>query len=144
MSITEEKEKDTPKKKRQATLAQFVAIIVLSTSIFLIVDFGRRAAANYRVQREAERLSEEVEVVRRRQNELLAWRDYVASDPYVIETARKELKWARTGETVIVILPTPRAESLPGGEQTPTAATPPLIQTPAQRWWSLFFGEHVP
>jgi hypothetical protein len=58
------------KKKRQnpkAPVAQFVAIIALSISIFLIIDLGRRAAANYRVQREAERLAHEVELVKRQQ-----------------------------------------------------------------------------
>ncbi|MCB0179510.1 MAG: hypothetical protein KDI62_14860, partial [Anaerolineae bacterium] len=63
------------KKKRQFTkapLAQFVAIIALSISIFLIVDLGRRAAANYRTQREAEQLSQEVEAARQYQTKLLA------------------------------------------------------------------------
>lgn len=133
------------KKKRQspkAPVAQFVAIIALSISIFLIVDLGRRAAANYRVQREAERLSQEVEHMREYQAQLLARRSYVASDLYAEDVARNELKWAKPGETVIVIMPTPEAAT--SLHQTDTQATiNPTIQTPAQAWWDLFFSDHA-
>lgn len=131
------------KKKRQgpkAPIAQFIAIIALSISIFLIVDLGRRAAANYRVQREAERLSQEVEHAQQRQAQLLARRSYVASDLYVEEVARNELKWAKPGETVIVVLPTPEAPT-PLSQIRQKATTGLVVQTPAQAWRLLFFGD---
>jgi cell division protein FtsB len=124
----------------KATLAQFVAIIALSISIFLIIDLGRRAAANYRIQREAERLTQEVEAAKRYQAKLLAQRTYAASDLYVEEVARNELKWAKPGETVIVVIPqyeeTPHLPSRTGEEEQQ-----PIIKTPQQAWWQLFFGE---
>ena len=105
-----------------------------------LVDLARRAAANYRVQREAYRLTQEVETIRDYQAKLLARRTYVASDLYVEEVARKELKWAKPGETVIVVMPTP--EAAVSANQTPqrgdtTSAVP---QTPLQAWQQLFFG----
>lgn len=132
------------KKKRQysskTTLAQFVAIIALSISIFLIVDLGRRAAANYRVQREAERLTQEVEAAKQYQAKLLAQRTYAASDLYVEEIARNQLKWAKPGEKVIVVIP--------NYEEATHPLAPPsdnkqevTITTPEQAWWQLFFGE---
>jgi cell division protein FtsB len=135
------------KKKRhhssKTTLAQFVAIIALSISIFLIVDLGRRAAANYRVQREAERLTQEVEAAKRYQANLLAQRTYAASDLYVEEIARNQLKWAKPGEKVIVVVP--------NYEETTHPLTQPAdnkqkltIRTPQQAWWQLFFGESPP
>lgn len=123
----------------KAPLAQFIAIIALTISIFLIVDFGRRAAANYRVQREADRLSQEVELARQHQADLLARRSYVASDLYVEEVARQELKWASPGETVLVIMPTPEAVTSIAAEAT-AATTHPIVQTPIQAWLHLFFG----
>ncbi len=135
------------KKKRQSPkvpVAQFVAIIALSISIFLIVDLGRRAAANYRVQREADRLSQEIEIAQRRQSELLAHRSYVASDLYVEEVARKELKWAKPGETVVVIMPTPEKTIALNHHVTQHATAGPMVQTPSQAWWLLFFGAHMP
>lgn len=131
------------KRTRQSsktTLAQFVAIIALSISIFLIVDLGRRAAANYRVQREAERLTQEVEAARRYQAKLLAQRTYAASDLYVEAIARNELKWAKPGETVVVVIPnheeTPHPVAQPFENENK-----PLLKTPQQAWWQLFFGE---
>jgi cell division protein FtsB len=132
------------KKKRQNSklpLAQFIAIIVLSISIFLVVDFARRAAANYRVHREAERLEQQVEQTHLRQQKLLAKRSYVASDLYVEDVARQELKWARAGETVIVVMPTPEMV-VPASQQTTQVQTVGSVaETPAQAWWLTFFGD---
>lgn len=121
-------------------IAQFIAVIALSISIFLVIDFGRRAAANYRVQREAQRLSQEVETVRQQQAELLAWRSYVASDLYVEEVARKELRLARPNETVVIVMPTPEAIAITTTTESLAEVTAPIIQTPAEAWWHLFFG----
>jgi hypothetical protein len=138
------------KKKRQspkAPLAQFVAIIALSISIFLIVDLGRRAAANYRIQREADRLTQEVEAARRYQARLLARRTYAASDLFVEEVARSELKWSKPGETVMVVMPTYDAAP-PAPQSAPPEAHIPVAQTPQEAWWQLFFGDrpqyHIP
>jgi cell division protein FtsB len=135
------------KKKRQsvkAPIAQFVAIIALSISVFLVVDFGRRAAANYRIQREADRLSQEVEAARKYQAELLARRTYVASNLYIEEIARNELKWAKPDETVIVIMPTPEAVTSTPNTSTNSDAATPVVQTPNEAWWQLFFGDRIP
>lgn len=122
-------------------VAQFIAIIALSVSIFLVVDFGRRAAANYRVQREAERLSQELALARQQQAELLAHRSYVASDLYIEKLARSELKWASPGETVIVVMPTAETVAMETTPQVmPEEVASPIIKTPAEAWWHLFFG----
>ena len=131
------------KKKQNAKvpLTQFLAIIVLSISVFFVIDFARRAAANYRVQREAERMSQEVELVQQRQQQLQARRDYVASDLFVEELARRELKWARPGETVVVVMPTPEAAAQTSTRVAPAASIGPTARTPAEAWWLLFFGD---
>jgi len=132
------------KKKRQSAklpLAQFVAIIALSISLFLVVDFARRAAANYRVQREAERLEQQVEHAHQQQQNLLAKRSYVASDLYVEDVARKELKWARAGETVVVVMPTHDVAPLASQQSAEIRAVGPVAQTPIQAWWLTFFGD---
>jgi cell division protein FtsB len=131
------------KQSSKVPLAQFVAIIALSISIFFIIDLGNRAAANYRVRREAERLNQEVEIARRYQEKLLARRSYVASDLYIEEVARKELKWARPGETVIVVMPTPEVPTQLPSPDTQTATIGVDVHTPAQAWWLLFFGDNA-
>lgn len=125
----------------KAPLAQFIAIIALSISIFLIVDLGRRATANYRIQREAERLSQEVDAARRYQAKLLAQRTYAASDLYVEEVARRELKWAKPGEVVVVVMPTPEASEPFAQPAELVERATPAPTTPLQAWWYLFFGQ---
>ena len=95
------------------------------------------------VQREAERLSQEVELARQQQADLLAWRSYVASDLYVEEVARRELKWASPGETVLVVMPSPETATLAAGASEPAISASAIVQTPAQAWWRLFFGQQV-
>jgi cell division protein FtsB len=132
------------KKKRQSPklhLAQFVAIIALSISIFLVVDFARRAAANYRVQREAERLQEQVDQAHEQQKKLLAKRSYVAGDLYVEDIARKELKWARAGETVVVVMPTSQVAAQTSPPSVEAQSVGPVAQTPVEAWWLTFFGD---
>ncbi|MCG3211154.1 MAG: hypothetical protein FOGNACKC_04791 [Anaerolineae bacterium] len=127
----------------KAPIAQFVAIIALTLSIFLIVDFGRRAAANYRIQREADQLTQEVEAAKRYQTRLLAQRTYAASDLYVEEVARRDLKWSKAGETVVVVQPTLEEPVAPGqGVQAQSGGR--VIATPQQAWLDLFFGKTVP
>ena len=132
------------KKKRQSSklpLAQFVAIIALSISLFLVVDFARRAASNYRVQREAERLEQQVDQAQQRQQKLLSKRSYVASDLYVEDIARKELKWARVGETVVVVMPASETIDQVSSETIQAKSVGPVVQTPIHAWWLTFFGD---
>ncbi len=119
-------------------IAQFVAIVALTISVFLIVDFGRKAAASYRVQREADQLEQEVAAAERYQAKLLAQRTYVASDLYVEEVARKDLKWTKPGETVVMVQPIAEDHYLvnSAGKIVKKSLTP---QTPAQAWQQLFF-----
>lgn len=130
------------KKRKQIDLpiAQFIAIIVLSISIFLIIDFGRRAATGYRVRREEEKLYAQLEAAQQTQQDLLAKRDYVKTDIYIEEVARNELKWSRGGETIVVIMATPQA---PTSSPIPIKTTLPNqpAETPLQAWWALFFPD---
>jgi len=137
--------KKSKSQSSRAPLAQFVAILALTVSIFLIVDFGRQAAANYRSQREAERLSQEVEAVRQVQAKLLAQRTYAASDLYVEEVARRELKWAQPGETVYVVVPHfEPSHPLNLNAKTTKNNLKVTATTPQEAWWELFFGNQQP
>jgi cell division protein FtsB len=128
------------KKKRgpQFPLTQFIAIVVITISFFLVVDFARRTATIYRIKSEAVRLEEEVAEARARSEALEARLRYVQSDAYVEELARTQLKWARPGETVVVVMATPQAVPTPppGKQYAVTDGPPP--ETQWQAWWLLF------
>jgi len=70
------------KKRKNIDLpvAQFVAVIVLTISIFLIIDFGHRAATGYRVRKEKIKLRNQLTAVQETQKTPIDRRDYVESD----------------------------------------------------------------
>jgi cell division protein FtsB len=130
------------KKKRtpQFPLTQFITIIVLTISLFLVVDFARRTAVTYRIKGEAVRLEEEVAAVRAERQALEAHLNYVKSDAYVEEIARTQLKWAREGETVVVVLATPEATPAPPADHQAPAPDGAAPQAPWEAWWLVFFN----
>jgi cell division protein FtsB len=129
------------KKKRgpQFPLTQFIAIVVITISFFLVVDFARRTATIYRIKSEAARLEEEVAEARARSEALEARLRYVQSDAYVEEIARTQLKWAQPGETVVVVMATPQAVPTPPPGKQYVVTDGPLPETPWHAWWLLFF-----
>jgi cell division protein FtsB len=133
------------KKKRQRTVpfTQIVTIVVATMAISMIVDFGRKATANYRARNEEARLEQRIAAERAQHQALLARRAYVQTDQYVEQVAREELKWVRSGE--IVVVPVPLYRVPPPTPEPPPAPTE-LIQREAhwQAWWSLFFDRLPP
>jgi cell division protein FtsB len=128
------------KAKRQRTVpfTQIITIVVATMAISMIVDFGRKATANYRIRNEEARLEQEIAAERAKHEALLARTEYVQTDEYVEHVAREELKWVKPGEIVVVPVPLER-------KPVPTPETPPapteLLQGEShwQEWWSLFF-----
>ena len=129
-----------PKNPPLVSGAQFLAIVVLTLSIFLIVDLGRRATAGYHVTQAEKRLREEIAAILERQEDLRARRDHVASDAYVEEWARQEGHMIHPGDKpLILVKPQTRRPA------APQAA--PVDDHAAQRvpnwahWWLLFLDE---
>jgi cell division protein FtsB len=134
------------KKKRtpQFPLTQFIAIIVITISLFLVVDFARRTAATYNIKNEESRLEEQVAAAQSRHHALQAQLRYVQSDAYVEEIARTQLKWVRPGEIAVVVMATPQPTPLPSADDQPAAADVPPPQSPWQAWWLRFFDSPPP
>ncbi len=65
----------------------------------------------------------EIEDLRSRRDHLNAVYDYVVSDAYVEQAARRELGYVREGETAFVVLSPP----------------PPTDQQPSGEWWERLF-----
>lgn len=134
------------KKKRstQFPFAHFIAIVVITISLFLAVDFARRTAATYQIKNEATRLEEEAAAIRARHQALQARLSYVQSDAYVEEIARTRLKWAREGEIAVVVMASPQTISPPAPDQQPAVANSTSARSPWQAWWLIFFDELPP
>jgi cell division protein FtsB len=120
------------------SFTQFVAIIVAIVALSLVIDFGRKAAINYRIQREVDRLEQEVAAARQEQQRLLTLKAYVQTDEYVEKAAREELRWARLGEAVIIVRPIAR-QAPPPAQEAILSTEPAGAKSYWREWWALFF-----
>ncbi len=120
------------------SITQFVAIIVVIVALSLIIDFGRKAAINYRIQREVKRLEQEIAAAQQEQQRLLALKAYVQTDEYVEKAAREELRWSRPGETAIIVKPIVRQAASPAQAVGPSKE-PGEAKSCWREWWAIFF-----
>jgi cell division protein FtsB len=133
--------KEKPKKPSLISGTQFVAIVVLTIAIFLIVDFGRRTTAGYYVSQSEQRLLNEIEAELTRRAELTARRDYVLTDEYVEEWAREQAHMIRPGDRPLFLV-TPESPGALVELIQSTESYPPAEPLPNwYQWWLLFFGE---
>jgi len=126
------------KRSSKLSLVQFLAIIAITLSLSLIVDFGRKATASYRIRQEEVRLEQEVAALEARQRELKERKAIVQSDAFVEQWAREEMHLVRAEETAVMpIIPhrTQTAEVRKGGEAEVIGER----ESPCwQVWWALF------
>jgi cell division protein FtsB len=130
------------KKKRfgeQYSVVHFIAILVATLVLFILYRFISGQAALHQTEKESMRLEEQVIHLEERHTELQQQADYVKSDDYVEYIARTELKWARPGETSVVIVPESH-EIVP--VEDPNAAENTegeMPSSPLKAWWRTFF-----
>lgn len=127
-----------PKSPSLISGAQFIAIVVLTITLFLIVDFGRRATTGYYVAQAEETLKAQIQVELTRQAQLKANRDYVTSDEYVEKWAREEAHMVHPGDRPLVVVTTEAWPSLPDGSEPVSLVAPPTPAPPWHAWWRLF------
>jgi cell division protein FtsB len=131
------------KKLRLISGTQFIAIVVLTISIFLIVDFSRRTRTGYYVSQAEQRLQEEIAIELTQQADLQARLQELQSDEYVEEWARKEAHMIRPGDRPFMLMtpesPQVRVELVQQAPPLPEQALPNWVQ-----WWVLFFDSTPP
>jgi cell division protein FtsB len=91
----------------------------------------RYFAHTYRLHQDEARLRAEIRTLERDHDQLVAVRDYLKSDEYIEDVARRVLGLVRPGETLVVVsglAPTPAAQAAP----VPAA-------TPGAPWWKDLF-----
>lgn len=106
--------------------------------ILLVMNFNQRMAEYHRMSNQLATVRMEATAVIQTQAALLTRVAYASSTEAVEEWAYQDSRWVRSGETLILLVPS--------GEPTPTPIPTPAPLTahpPAWRiWWELFFGDH--
>lgn len=122
---------------------QFVAIVVLTIAIFMVVDFGRRTTAGYYVSQAEKRLKEEIQYELDRKATLEARREYVASDAYVEEWAREEAHMIHDGDKPLLLV-TPAVPATPEARERVEPVAASYTVPNWYHWWRLFFDVDPP
>lgn len=125
----------TSKRRSSVSVTQFVALIVATIALSLVVDFGRKVALYRRLQLEEARLDQAIEYEEDRRDDLGWLKGYVQTEEFVDAWARREWKMVRPGETSVVPM-------LPQAPVTPQV----LLQEEShaseesrwREWWRLF------
>lgn len=137
----------TSRRRDQLSSMQLMIAAILAIGLLLAINFSSRIAAGQPLQQLYGQVQAEIDQLRREQAELIAERDFVRSDAYVEQWARDEGKMVRSGEVLVV--PVPSANTLRSQGQTVAQQSVPVQTTPRdpepwQVWWALFFDSPVP
>ncbi len=141
-------EKELPiarKRSGQLSGVQIMFAAILAIGLFLAIGLSQRITAGQPLQDAYDRVAGEIEGLRQEQGELLATRDYVQGDAFVERWAHDEGKMIRTGEVLIIPVPSSGAAApTPIPEvDVPVETTPPEPE-PWMLWWGLFFDSPPP
>ena len=114
-------------------LAWLVVLLVIGT--FVAFQVGRQVYASWSINQEAARVQAEIDSMAAQNAELQRELDYLRSDAYISQEARKLGNVGRPNEHVLII-PAGSEVKLPPSADDQDNVPPPLLQ----QWLSLFFG----
>ncbi len=114
-------------------LAWLVVLLVIGS--FLAFQVGRQVYASWSINQEADRYRNLIDTLEVENAELLLELEYLESDAYISQEARRMLNLGRPGERVLIIPPGSEAAP-PASAADDTGPAPP----PIQQWMELFFG----
>ena len=94
---------------------------------FLALSIARNAVRNYQLHDEERALQQELRQLDADREQLSSVRDYLASDEYIEDVARRVLGLVRPGETLVIV------------SGTDPAPAPTPERTPGAPWWRELF-----
>lgn len=109
-------------------LMQAIIGIAVVAALYLTYTTLRYVIHNHQLRQDEAQIRRDLTELDRDQAKLVAVRDYLASDAYVEDVARRILGLVKPGETLVVVS---------GSGGTPT---PEPIRTPGAEWWKDLFG----
>ncbi|MEX0751218.1 MAG: septum formation initiator family protein [Dehalococcoidia bacterium] len=106
------------------------AIIVI---VYLVFTTGNYVVHYYQLRSDERELRQEIVDLGAEQEQLTAVRDYLESDEYVEEVARRTLGLVRPGETLVIVSGT---DALPSATPAATAVAGAVHD---EDWWKALF-----
>jgi len=100
---------------------------------YLSFTTSRYVIHNYELHQQESQVRREIDQLNKDHEQLVAVRDYLKSDEYIQDVARRVLGLVNPGETLVIVNGT-----------TPAAAPPVVQQTPGSEWWKELLGGAAP
>ena len=119
---------------------QFAAIVVLTITLFLIIDLGRRTTAGYYVSQAEKNLQAEIRAELARKQRLIERLEYVKTDAFVEQWAREQARMVRPGDRPLILVTPAAPHEEPFAAQPPNAAGATGPAPNWHHWWRLFFN----
>jgi len=110
-------------------------VVLLVVGGFLAFQVGRQVYASWAINQQADAYRAEIAALEEQNAAYQQELDYLQSDAFVSEEARRIQNVGRAGEQVLIIPPGAAVDPPPAEEQ---AASPP--PAPIFQWLELFFG----
>ena len=122
--------KTSVRKLPRMTLTRAVAMLAaLAVGYFLFTAAGDTLLSQ-RLNRDEDRLQQEIAGLQRQQERLEAIRSYLQTDEYIERVARRLLGLVRPGETLVIVSSSVR----------PTPAATPSESAEPRPWWEELYG----
>jgi cell division protein FtsB len=113
-------------------ITAFIVIIAL----FLLWDLGQRVMTSLRLMQLEQTYEQQLAEAEARNRELQKLKEYVQSDEYVIDYARRHWRWAFPGDTVVI----PQITPVPTPTPSPATPTPIPTRTFQQKVFDFLLG----
>ena len=131
--------------KPPASGMQIVFGSILAISLLLAINFSGRIAAGRKIQSERDSLVRVISTLQFQATALKGQLDYVNSDSFINDWARKQGKMVKPDEVLVVPVP---GQITPEPARTAVVAIPSSDQHAEQAnwklWWQLFFDSPPP
>jgi len=111
----------------------FVLGFAVLAFAYLGYTTSRYVIHNYQLHQQESQVRRDLDQLNRDHEQLVAVRDYLKSDEYVQDVARRVLGLVNPGETLVIVSGT-----------APLAATPAAGQPAGTEWWKQLFGNAAP
>jgi cell division protein FtsB len=119
---------------------QFAAIVVLTITLFLIIDLGRRTTAGYYVSQAEKKLKAEIRAELAFKQRLIERLEYVKTDAFVEQWAREQARMVRPGDRPLILVPFAAPSGEPAAVQPIDTASLTGPEPNWHHWWRLFFN----
>src|SRR5215813_4890675 len=130
--------------KNMGSSLQIVFGSILAISLLLAINFSGRIAAGRRIDSEREKIERTITALQAQATALQAELNFVNSDDFINQWARKEGKMVKGQEVLVVPVPGP---STPQPSPTPFVAAEDGQKPDSDTWklwWQLFFDSPPP